>query len=1002
MRQFFINVYILYFELIPYFILLYNILLWRDYMKYSIGFDIGSTTIKAVVLDENNQICYKSYERHKAQVRQKTLEKLQELKPFTEEPFTFAISGSGALGLCEQADLPFVQEVFASATACRKYYPEADVAIELGGEDAKILFFKGSIEQRMNSTCAGGTGAFIDQMASLLDLSLEDMNEASLHYNRLYPIASRCGVFAKTDIQPLVNQGVDKTDLSASIFQAVVDQTITSLAQGRKIEGNILFLGGPLYFLSGLRNRFKETLHIQDEHIICPETAINFVALGTALCAKKEYTYEQLEKALFELVHAPIKVEESRPLFTDEEEYEEFMMRHKSHDAKYCPLKGYTGKAYLGIDSGSTTTKLVLLNEKNEILYDSYTSNKGNPLDVVLKELLTIYETNPDIQIYGAYATGYGEELMCHAFHLDGGIVETMAHYTAAKTFNPDVDYILDIGGQDIKCFKIRDGHIDDIVLNEACSSGCGSFIETFAKSLGYDAKEFAKIGLKAKHPVDLGTRCTVFMNSGVKQAQKNGMSMEDISAGLCRSVVKNALYKVIRAKNKDDIGKNIVVQGGTFQNDSVLRSFELELGRNVIRPSIAHLMGAYGAALYAKDLHHTPSSILSYEDCKNFTHTSKSVACKGCTNHCSLTINTFSDGSKLVAGNKCDKMIQSKKSDIELPDLYKIKTDMLNEYKGKYHHDKKIGMPLVLNNYDLLPFWTTFFDSLHYEVVWTTPTTKEMYHDGQQSIPSDTACFPAKVVHGHIEQLLRMELDAIFYPCMTYNVDEHQGDNHYNCPLVAYYPETISGNMDVDKVKFVYPFLSFDHLPTFYKAMILHFKKAGIEFSEKELKIAYEKALMEYHGFHERLVEEHKKAVTFARENHYPIIVLCGRPYHLDPLINHQMNQLLTQLGFVVVSEESVPRQENHKVNVLNQWTYHARLYQAAHYVSENKDMNLVQLVSFGCGIDAITSDEVRDILRTHDKFYTQIKIDEIDNLGAARIRLRSLKEAIAQKEGE
>ncbi|MGM9913132.1 acyl-CoA dehydratase activase [Floccifex sp.] len=968
-------------------------------MKYKIGFDIGSTTIKAVVIDENNQICYKSYERHMAQVRQKALDKLYELKEYTKEPFQFAISGSGALGLCEQGNLPFVQEVFASSQAVHTFYPETDCAIELGGEDAKILFFKGSIEQRMNSTCAGGTGAFIDQMASLLDMTLEEMNEASLHYNRLYPIASRCGVFAKTDIQPLINQGVDHADLCASIFQAVVDQTITSLAQGRKIEGNILFLGGPLYFLEGLRNRFKETLKMSDDQITCPETAINFVALGTALCAKEEYTFEQLEEKLVNLVNSPVHLEESEPLFETEKDYEEFMTRHKSHDAKYAPLKGYDKKAYLGIDSGSTTTKLVLLSENQEILYQSYSSNKGNPLDVVLEELKTIYQTNPDIQIYGAYATGYGEELMRHAFHLDGGIVETMAHYTAAKAFNPDVDYILDIGGQDIKCFKIRDGHIDDIVLNEACSSGCGSFIETFAKSLGYDAQEFAQLGLKSKHPVDLGTRCTVFMNSGVKQAQKNGMTVEDISAGLCKSVVKNALYKVIRAKNKDDIGKNIVVQGGTFQNDSVLRSFEMELQREVIRPSIAHLMGAYGAALYAQDLCHEKSSILTYEQLCNFTHESKSIACQGCTNHCSLTINTFSDGSKLVAGNKCDKMIKTNKAKVELPDLYKEKTQMLKDVKNRYKHDKKIGMPLVLNNYDLLPFWSAFFDELGYEIVWSTPSTKQMYHEGQQSIPSDTACFPAKVVHGHIEQLIN-KVDTIFYPCMTYNVDEKQSDNHYNCPLVAYYPEVVQANIDLKGTKFIYPYLSFDDINSCANALVLHFKKAGINFKKKQVVKAVEKGKEAYLEFRETLVQKHKEAVQFARENNYPIIVLCGRPYHLDPLINHQMNQLLTQLGFVVVSEESVPRQEQQKVNVLNQWTYHARLYQAAKYVCENDDMNLVQLVSFGCGIDAITTDEVRDILRQKDKFYTQIKIDEIDNLGAARIRLRSLKEAIAQKE--
>ena len=973
-------------------------------MGYRIGFDIGSTTIKAVVLDENNKICYKSYERHKAQVRQKALEKIEELQKYTKGPFKFAISGSGALGLCEQGELPFVQEVFASATGVSKLYPETDCAIELGGEDAKILFFQGSIEQRMNSTCAGGTGAFIDQMATLLNMSLEEMNEASLNYRKLYPIASRCGVFAKTDIQPLINQGVDKCDLCASIFQAVVDQTITSLAQGRKIEGNILFLGGPLYFLSGLRNRFKETLKVSDEQLNCPETAINFVALGAALCAEKEYTYDQLHAVLEKLIHTPTKLGESKPLFESEQDYEAFIARHKSHDAKYADLKTYNGKSYLGIDSGSTTTKLVLLSENHEILYHSYTSNKGNPLDVVLEDLKEIYQENPNIQIYGAYATGYGEELMRHAFHLDGGIVETMAHYTAARSFNPDVDYILDIGGQDIKCFKIREGHIDDIVLNEACSSGCGSFIETFAKSLGYDAIEFAKLGLKSKHPVDLGTRCTVFMNSGVKQAQKNGASIEDISAGLCKSVVKNALYKVIRAKNKDDIGKHIVVQGGTFQNDSVLRCFEQELGLEVIRPSIAPLMGAYGAALYAQKLHRTKSAILNYEQLCQFTHKSQSVACQGCSNHCSLTINTFSDGSRLIAGNKCDKMVHNldKKKTEELPDLYKVKTQMLEKQKQKFKHDKKIGMPLVLNNYDLLPFWTRFFDSLGYEIVWSKPSTKEIYHLGQQSIPSDTACFPAKVVHGHIQSLIDQNIDVIFYPCMTYNVDEHQSDNHYNCPLVAYYPEVIAGNMDFNDAKIVYPFINFDHVPTFVSAMQIHFDKVGVHFDAKDLEIALHAGINEYRDFHEELVHQHKEAVKYARENNYPIIVLCGRPYHLDPLINHQMNQLLTQLGFVVVSEESVPRQETHKVNVLNQWTYHARLYQAAHYVNENPDMNLIQLVSFGCGIDAITSDEVKDILRDGNKFYTQIKIDEIDNLGAAKIRLRSLKEAIEQQKGE
>ena len=967
-------------------------------MTIRIGFDIGSTTIKAVVLDEHNNILYKSYERHMSQARQKALEKIVELKEYCKEPFSFAISGSGALGLCEAGDLPFVQEVFASASAIKRFYPNTDCAIELGGEDAKILFFQGSLEQRMNSSCAGGTGAFIDQMASLLNMSLEQMNEASFRYQKIYPIASRCGVFAKSDIQPLINQGVDKADLCASIFQCVVNQTITSLAQGRKIEGNILFLGGPLFFLSGLRKRFEETLNLEPSQSVCPDTAIHFVALGTALCSEKEFTYDELVGKLQALVDMPMEVESSLPLFENEEDYQNFIDRHQQNDVEYGNLEHYEGKTYLGIDSGSTTTKLVLIGENHQILYQSYTSNKGNPLDVVLEDLKRIYAINPKVRIYGAYSTGYGEELMRVAFHLDGGVVETMAHYVAARFFNPQVDYILDIGGQDIKCFKIRDGHIDDIVLNEACSSGCGSFIETFAHSLGYDAKEFARLGLHSKNPVDLGTRCTVFMNSGVKQAQKNGATIEDISAGLCKSVVKNALYKVIRARNKDDIGKHIVVQGGTFQNDAILRSFEQELGYEVIRPSIAHLMGAFGAALYAKKLHRTKSAVLGPDALASFSHTSRSVACNGCTNHCSLTINTFADGTRLVAGNKCDKMIKSIEKKTELPDLYKDKMEMLEKQKQKYHHEQKILMPFVLNNYDMLPFWTKFFDCLQIEVHWSSPTTQEMYHDGQQTIPSDTACFPAKVVHGHIMQLLKEKEESIFYPCMTYNVDEHQSDNHFNCPLVAYYPENIAANMDFKDKKFYYPYITVDDPNSFAKTMQKTLEQMGFNYKRSQIKYALQQGLLERQIFHEQLVQKHLDAVNFARANAIPMVVLCGRPYHLDPLINHQIHKLLIQLGFVVLSEESVPRQQKQKVFVLNQWTYHARLYQAAKYVSENPDMELVQLVSFGCGIDAITSDEVKDILKDANKFYTQIKIDEIDNLGAARIRLRSLKEAIQE----
>ena len=974
-------------------------------MTYRIGFDIGSTTIKAVVMDDNGTILYKSYERHMAQIREMALKKIEELKEMLgDEPFYFALSGSAALGMSQEGDLPFVQEVFASAQAVRKHYPEVDAAIELGGEDAKILFFQGAVEQRMNSTCAGGTGAFIDQMASLLNIDLETMDKLSLAHHRLYPIASRCGVFAKTDIQPLINQGADKADLCASIFQAVVDQTITSLAQGHRIEGNILFLGGPLYFMKGLRQRFKETLNLDDDHAVCPDIAIHFVAFGTAICASERFTYDELHDKLEALKNMPVREEESEPLFENEEDYEEFVRRHQRSDVSYGDISTYTGKAYLGVDSGSTTTKLVLVGEAEELLYEAYTSNQGSPLDVVVEHLKKIYALGEGrITIAGSCATGYGEELMKHAFHLDEGAVETMAHYEAARHFNPNVDYILDIGGQDIKCFKIKDGRIDDIVLNEACSSGCGSFLETFAKSLGYSAQEFAQLGLKARHPVNLGTRCTVFMNSGVKQAQKNGASIEDISAGLCRSVVKNALYKVIRARRREDIGDEIVVQGGTFRNDSVLRSFEQELGTQVIRPSIGHLMGAYGAALMAKRHSKGPSTILNEEQVNSFTHSSTGAVCNGCTNHCALTANVFADGQRLIAGNKCEKpTLRAGAKQEALPDLYKVKNDLLRSYRGRYHHEKKIGIPLVLNKYDLLPFWVEFFHQLGYETLISPQTNKAMYHSAQHSIPSDTACLPAKVVHGHIQWLLDQHVEKIFYPCMTYNVDEQISDNHFNCPLVAYYPEQIDANMDMEGTDFLHPYIVLDDMKNFEKRISEVFAAHDMPHDRRIIRKAAEAGMREYRAFHARLHEEHERAVAYARAHHHPIAVVCGRPYHGDPFISHEITKLLTQLGFVVVSEESVPLQEKRAVGVLNQWTYHARLYQAAYYAAAQPDMELIHLVSFGCGIDAITSDEVKAILKQKDRFYTQIKIDEIDNLGAVKIRLRSLKAAIEERKEE
>lgn len=975
-------------------------------MTYKLGIDVGSTTLKAVVLDDYDNIIYKSYERHKSKVRQMSVSKLKELKSLLDgKRISLAITGSAGLGIANDAGFPFVQEVFATAQAVRKYYPTTDVVIELGGEDAKIIFLKGAMEERMNSTCAGGTGAFIDQMASLLDVDLETMDKLSLEHTTLYPIASRCGVFAKSDIQPLINQGCEKSNLAASIFQAVVDQSIAGLAQGRKIEGNVLFLGGPLHFLKGLQERFKETLHLQDDEANFPELSPYFVALGSAVYASNEteaFSYDEILSKMEAMAAMKVVTTGLPPLFANDEEYEEFKKRHTAAKVDSNDIHTYKGKAYLGIDAGSTTTKLVLLDEDCNILYESYASNKGNPVDVIQRELEKIYGMMEDrIQIAHSAVTGYGEELIKHAFHLDVGVVETIAHYHAAKHFNPNVDFIIDIGGQDMKCFRIRDNTIDDILLNEACSSGCGSFIETFAHSMGYEIQEFAKMGLKGKHPVDLGTRCTVFMNSSVKQAQKNGATMEDISAGLCMSVVKNALYKVIRAKSPDDIGKNIVVQGGTFLNDTVLRSFELELGRNVIRPSISHLMGAFGAALIAKDKNIDHSMILDKEAVHNFTHSSQAFTCQLCTNHCSLTVNTFSDNSKHIAGNKCERPIRGTASKEKLPNLYEFKYEQLRNLKPVSGVRGKIGIPLVLNMYDTLPFWHSFFTNLGYEVVLSDPSSKALYSLGQHTIPSDTVCYPAKLVHGHIQSLINKKIDTIFYPCMTYNVNETMSDNHFNCPVVAYYPEVIEGNMDVEKINFLYPYVYMEDQMVFQQKIFEYFNDRQMNISLKEIQTASKHAYAEYHEFKQRIKYEGKKAIAYAKEHNLNTIILAGRPYHVDPQINHGIHRLLNNLRFVVISEDSIEKQPVlPSVQVLNQWTYHARMYNAAQFVAHQDHMELIQLVSFGCGIDAITTDEVKEILRSNNKLYTQIKIDEVDNLGAVKIRCRSLQAAMEERE--
>ncbi|MBE6690909.1 MAG: 2-hydroxyglutaryl-CoA dehydratase [Ruminococcaceae bacterium] len=975
-----------------------------------LGIDIGSTTAK-VVLEQNGVITYQCYERHFSQVRSKTLEILSRLKELIgDAPVKVAISGSAGLGLAAAAELPFVQEVFATGETVRHLQPDTNVVVELGGEDAKVIFFDGGTDERMNGSCAGGTGAFIDQMATLLDLSVEEMDRLSLEAERVYPIASRCGVFAKTDIQPLLNQGAAKADIAASIFRAVVNQTIAGLAQGRRITGKVMFLGGPLSFNMGLRKQFLHVLKLEPENAIFPDYARVSVALGAAIYAsslQETYTYSELIDRISSATAAGTNTVTLEPLFYSEEEYNAFAARHAKATLPERDPAQYSGDAYLGIDCGSTTTKLLLMSEGKEILYTYYSSNKGNPVHIVKEQLEAIYALCGErIRIRGTAVTGYGEELIRHAFHLDHGLVETMAHFTAAKHFNPDVDFILDIGGQDIKCFQIKNGAIDSIMLNEACSSGCGSFIETFARGLGYEAAEFARLGLFAKAPVDLGSRCTVFMNSSVKQAQKDGATVGDISAGLSVSVVKNAIYKVIRAGSADELGKNIVVQGGTFHSDAVLRSFERELGRPVIRPAIAGLMGALGAAIYAQKNADIASSVLSAEELQSFQHTSKATVCHGCTNRCNITVNTFADGGRYISGNKCEKGAGLRPSENPLPNLHAFKRERLEQLvPTEGTRGLTIGLPLALGMYELGVFWYTLFCELGFGVRLSGFSSRKLYAKGQYSIPSDTACYPAKIMHGHIEALIEAGVDAIFYPCLTRNVDEGVSDNHYNCPVVAYYPEVLEHNMDsLAGVKFLYPYVTVNAERQLAREIHATLQDAFGPIDLGSVKQAVRAAGRAYARHMASLREEGERAVRYATEQKKRLMVLCGRPYHIDPEIGHGIDKLATSLGFVVVTEDAVAHLASHPVRpkVLNQWTYHARLYNAARFVTEQKNAELVQLVSFGCGIDAITTDEVRELLEAGGKLYTQIKIDEITNLGAVTIRLRSLLGALEQQEKE
>ena len=975
-------------------------------MSLRVGIDICSTTVKVVVLDEQNQVLFRSYERHYSKTRERACETLHSIEDMLRgKEVKLVITGSAGLGVAKAAGLDFVQEVYATAAAVNTYIPDTDAVIELGGEDAKIIFFGGALEERMNGSCAGGTGAFIDQMATLMNVTVNELDELSLKHEKIYPIASRCGVFAKSDIQPILNQGGRKEDVAASIFQAVVDQTVAGLTQGRELKGKIVFLGGPLTFLKGLRERFVETLQLDEEHAIFPKDGDCFAAIGAALCSE-EYAarpFEELLKLLEESRDATTVVDTMPPLFQSQEEYDAFVARHNASTPPQLDIHTYTGDAYLGIDAGSTTTKMALIAPDGGLLYTYYHSNQGNPVSVVLPQLKEIYKLCGDrITIKGSAVTGYGEDLIKNAFNCDLGLVETVAHYRAAAHFNPDVDFIIDIGGQDMKCFKIRNGAVDSIMLNEACSSGCGSFIETFAKALGYSIADFAKMGLFAQRPVNLGSRCTVFMNSSVKQAQKDGASVEEISAGLSISIVKNAVYKVIRAASADDLGKHIVVQGGTFYNDAVLRAFEQELKRDVTRPTISGIMGAFGAALAARNLHLEKSTLLGPEALENFTHTAKPVTCNLCTNHCSLTVNTFDGGRRFISGNRCSRPLGKEK--VELPDLYNYKYRKLRSMEGKGFGNGsrgRIGIPFGLNMYENLPFWFELFTRLNFEVVLSPESSRKLYIKGQRTIPSDTVCYPAKLLHGHVQALVEAGVDAIFYPCMSYNFDEKTSDNNYNCPVVAYYPELLAANVpDLKKTRFLYPYAGL-HRQKDYERIGSQWFSDTFGIPRREVVHAIRAAYQAYDLYKQEIRAVGQSYIDKARAEGRPIIVMAGRPYHIDPEINHGINDLVTSFGFVLVSEDAVAYHEDYAPRkVLNQWTFQSRMYNAARYVCTQPDMQLIQLVSFGCGTDAITGDEVRSILEEGGKLYTQLKIDDISNLGAVRIRVRSLMAAMEERD--
>ena len=979
-----------------------------------LGIDIGSTTVKVSIIEDGGKLLFADYKRHFANIQETLADLLREgeekLGALTVEP---VITGSGGLTLSKHLGIPFVQEVVAVATSLKDYAPQTDVAIELGGEDAKIIYFTGGIDQRMNGICAGGTGSFIDQMASLLQTDASGLNEYAKNYKAIYPIAARCGVFAKTDIQPLINEGATKEDLSASIFQAVVNQTISGLACGKPIRGNVAFLGGPRHFLSELRAAFIRTLNLGADQIIAPDHSHLFAAIGAAMNSDPKTTasLHDLIERLSHGIKMDFEVKRMEPLFTDEADYEKFRTRHASHDVKKGDLATYEGNCYLGIDAGSTTTKVALVGEDGSLLYRFYSNNNGSPLATAIRAMQEIHDQLPEkAQIAYSCSTGYGEALLKSALMLDEGEVETISHYYAAAAFEPDVDCILDIGGQDMKCIKIKDGTVDSVQLNEACSSGCGSFIETFAKSLNYSVQDFAKEALFAKNPTDLGTRCTVFMNSNVKQAQKEGASVADISAGLAYSVIKNALFKVIKITNASDLGKHVVVQGGTFYNDAVLRSFEKISGCEAVRPDIAGIMGAYGAALIARERYDASktTTMLPIDKILSLTYKTTMARCQGCTNHCVLTINRFDGGRQFVTGNRCERGLGGNKQKKDIPNLFDYKYHRMFDYEpltADLAPRGTVGIPRVLNMYENYPFWAVFFRELGYRTVLSPKSTRQIYELGIESIPSESECYPAKLAHGHIEWLIRQGLTYIFYPCVPYERNETpEAGNHYNCPMVTSYAENIKNNVESltdHKVHFRNPFMAFTNEEILTKRLVEEFTRDQ-SIPEKEIRAAAHKAWQELIASRQDMEKKGEEVIAWLKETGHHGIVLAGRPYHVDPEINHGIPELITSYGFAVLTEDSVSHlgRVDRPLIVTDQWMYHSRLYEAASYVKTQPNLDLIQLNSFGCGLDAVTTDQVNDILTRSGKIYTLLKIDEVNNLGAARIRVRSLIAAIRVRE--